>query len=70
MQHNMCVGILIISFSLWVVSPLLTWGDNIKMHRREIAWGAMYWLAQDREQGRALVNKLMNEYHLLGYDSV
>jgi hypothetical protein len=37
------------------------WEDNIKMHLREIAWGDDWThLAQDRDQWRALVNKVMN----------
>jgi hypothetical protein len=36
--------------------------DNIKMDIREIEWGGMDWiyLAQDRDQWRALVNTVMN----------
>jgi hypothetical protein len=36
--------------------------DNIKMNLREIKLGGMGWinLAQDRDQGRALVNTVMN----------
>jgi hypothetical protein len=36
--------------------------DNIKMGIREIGWGGMDWiyLAQDRDQWRALVNTVMN----------
>jgi hypothetical protein len=36
--------------------------DNIKMDLREIGWGGVGWidLAQDRDQGRALVNMLMS----------
>jgi hypothetical protein len=36
--------------------------NNIKMDLREIGWDAMDWiyLAQDRDQGRALVNAVMN----------
>jgi hypothetical protein len=38
------------------------WEDNIKMDLREIGWGGMDWihLAQDRDQGKALVNMVMN----------
>jgi hypothetical protein len=38
------------------------WVDNIKMDLREIWWGSMDWidLPQDRDQWRALVNKVMN----------
>jgi hypothetical protein len=38
------------------------WEDNIKMDFREILWGGMDWidLAQDRDQGRALVNTIIN----------
>jgi hypothetical protein len=38
------------------------WLDNIKMDLREIRWDDMDWidLAQDRDQWRALVNKVMN----------
>jgi hypothetical protein len=38
------------------------WEDNIKMDLREIGWGGMDWiyLAQDRDQWKALVNTLMN----------
>jgi hypothetical protein len=36
--------------------------DNIKIDLREIGWGGMDWiyLAQDKEQWRALVNTVMN----------
>jgi hypothetical protein len=36
--------------------------DNIRMDLREIGWGGMDWiyLAQDRDQWRALVNTVMN----------
>jgi hypothetical protein len=38
------------------------WVDNIKMDLGEIKWDVMDWiyLAQDREQWRALVNTVMN----------
>jgi hypothetical protein len=38
------------------------WEDNIRMDLRGIGWGGMDWidLAQDRDQWRALVNKVMN----------
>jgi hypothetical protein len=38
------------------------WEDNIKMDHREIGLGVMHWiyLAQDRDQWRALVNTVMN----------
>jgi hypothetical protein len=38
------------------------WVDNIKMDLREMGWDGMNWidLAQDRDQWRALVNKVMN----------
>jgi hypothetical protein len=36
--------------------------DNIKMDLRDIEWDGMDWiyLAQDRDQGRVLVNMVMN----------
>jgi hypothetical protein len=36
--------------------------NNIKLDNREIGWDGMDWidLAQDRNQWRALVNKVMN----------
>jgi hypothetical protein len=36
--------------------------DNIKMDLREIGWNGRDWikLAEDRDQWRALVNKVMN----------
>jgi hypothetical protein len=42
--------------------PRHRWVDNIKMDFREIEWDGMNWieLAQDRAQGRALVNTVMN----------
>jgi hypothetical protein len=42
--------------------PRCKWVDNIKMDLREIGWGGMDWidLAQDRDQWRALVNRIMN----------
>jgi hypothetical protein len=38
------------------------WADNIKMDLREIVCGGMDWinLARDRDQWRALVNRVMN----------
>jgi hypothetical protein len=38
------------------------WEDNIKMDLREVWWGDMDWiyLAQDRDQWRALVNTVTN----------
>jgi hypothetical protein len=42
--------------------PRRRWVDNIKMDLREIGWDGMDWiyLAQDRNQWRALVNTVMN----------
>jgi hypothetical protein len=42
--------------------PRRRWVDNIKMDHREIGWDGMNWidLTQDRDQWRALVNKVMN----------
>jgi hypothetical protein len=42
--------------------PRCRWKDNIKMDLREILWGGMDWiyLAEDRDQWRALVNTVMN----------
>jgi hypothetical protein len=38
------------------------WVDNVKMDIREIEWSGMDWidLAQDTDQWRALVNRVMN----------
>jgi hypothetical protein len=38
------------------------WEDNIRMDLREIGWDGMDWfhLAQDMDQWRALVNKVIN----------
>jgi hypothetical protein len=38
------------------------WVDNIKMDLREIGWDGVVWMdiAQDRDQWRALVNKVLN----------
>jgi hypothetical protein len=38
------------------------WEDNIRMDLREIGWEGVDWkhLAQDRDQWRAVVNKIMN----------
>jgi hypothetical protein len=42
--------------------PRRRWVDNIKVHLREIGWDGMDWiyLAQNRDQWRALVNMVMN----------
>jgi hypothetical protein len=42
--------------------PKRRWVDNIKMDFRERGWGGMDWidLAEDRDKGRALVNRVMN----------
>jgi hypothetical protein len=42
--------------------PRCRWVDNIKMGLREIGWDGMYWidLVQNRDQWRALANKVMN----------
>jgi hypothetical protein len=39
--------------------------DNIKLDLREIGWGGMCWinLAQDRDQWKAVVNKVMKLLH-------
>jgi hypothetical protein len=39
--------------------PRHRWEDNIKTYLRDIGWGGMD-LGQDRNQWRALVNKVMN----------
>jgi hypothetical protein len=38
------------------------WVNNIKMDLREIGWGGMDWiyLAQDKDQWRALMNTVMS----------
>jgi hypothetical protein len=42
--------------------PRRLWVDNIKMDLRERGWSGVDWidLAQDRDQWRALVNRVMN----------
>jgi hypothetical protein len=42
--------------------PRHRWVDNIKMDLREIEWDGIDWiyLAQNRDQWRALVNAVMN----------
>jgi hypothetical protein len=42
--------------------PIRRLEDNIKMERRELAWGGLNWidLARGRDQWRSLVNKVMN----------
>jgi hypothetical protein len=42
--------------------PRRKWVDNIELDLREIRWDGMDWinLAKDRDQGRALVNTVMN----------
>jgi hypothetical protein len=42
--------------------PRRRWVDNIKMDLTEIGWDGMDWiyLAQDKDQWRALVNTVMN----------
>jgi hypothetical protein len=42
--------------------PRRRWEDGIRMDLREIGLGCIDWiqLAQDRDQGRALVNTVMN----------
>jgi hypothetical protein len=42
--------------------PRRKWEDNIRMDLREMGWGGMDLinLAQDRDQWRALVNRVMN----------
>jgi hypothetical protein len=42
--------------------PVRRWIDHIKMDLRELEWCDMAWtdLAQDRDQWRALVNRIMN----------
>jgi hypothetical protein len=42
--------------------PRRRWVDNIKMDLTEIGWGGIDWigLAQDRDQWRTLVNRVMN----------
>jgi hypothetical protein len=42
--------------------PTRRYEDNVKMDLREIGWGDMDWIdmAQDRDQWRALANRVMN----------
>jgi hypothetical protein len=42
--------------------PRRKWVHNIKIYLREIGWNGMDWmdLGQDKDQWRALVNKVMN----------
>jgi hypothetical protein len=42
--------------------PRRRWEGNIKIDLREIGWGGMDWiyLAQDKDQPRALVSMVMN----------
>jgi hypothetical protein len=42
--------------------PKLRWLDNLKMDLREIGWDGVNWMymAQDRDQWRALVNTVLN----------
>jgi len=42
--------------------PRLTLEDNIKFHLKEIGWKGVkcFDLAEDRDKGRALVNKVMD----------
>jgi hypothetical protein len=42
--------------------PRRRWVDNIKMDLGETGWGGMDWvdLAQDKDQWRANVNRVMN----------
>jgi hypothetical protein len=44
--------------------PRRRWEDRIGMDVREIGWGGMDWidLAQDRDQRRALMNRVMNHW--------
>jgi hypothetical protein len=45
-----------------LIRPRRRWVDNIKMDLQEVGWGGMEWinLAQDRDQWRTLVHKVMN----------
>jgi hypothetical protein len=45
--------------------PKRRWVGNVKIDLREIGWVGMDWidLAQDRDQWRALVNRVMNHQH-------
>jgi hypothetical protein len=42
--------------------PRRRWVDNIKMDLKEIGWDGVVWIhmAQDRDQWRALVNRVLN----------
>jgi hypothetical protein len=65
--HVSCMGRRGMHIGYWWQSqkerrPRRRWEDNIKMDLREIWWGGMVCisLAKDRDQWRALVNKIMN----------
>jgi hypothetical protein len=68
--HVACLGEKINAYRILVVKPegkrpigrpRHRWEDNIKMNLRE-GWGDVDWiyLAQDRDQWRAVVNTVMN----------
>jgi hypothetical protein len=40
--------------------PRRRWVDNIKMDIREKGWDGVDWMAEDRDQCRALVNTVLN----------
>jgi hypothetical protein len=42
--------------------PRRRWVDSIKIYLREVGWDDMDWIevVQDRDQWRALVNRVMN----------
>jgi hypothetical protein len=48
--------------------PIRIWVDNIKMDIRDIGWDGVDWIymAQDRDQWRALVNTVLNGKFLSG----
>jgi hypothetical protein len=65
MQHEWCEKKILVAKAEGkrpLGRPRRRWVDNIELDLREIGWDGMDWIyvAEDRDQWRALVNTVMN----------